>query len=61
MKVQPDTIGHTKDIVATNKEIPGHLDQLWQDGCDCLIVEASQLSNQFIEEVSSLGTLVRDM
>lgn len=48
-------------MVATIKEIPGHLDQLWQEGCDCLIVEASQLSNQFIEEVSSLGILVRDV
>lgn len=50
-----------KDGAATIEEIPGHLDQLWQEGCDCLVVEASQLSDQSTEEVSSLGVLLGDV
>lgn len=45
----------------TIQEIPGHLDQLRQEGCDCLIAEGSQLSHQFMEEVGSLGVLLGDM
>lgn len=48
-------------MATTIKEIPGHLDQLWQDGCEGLLVETSQFSNEFPEEVSSLGILLGDM
>lgn len=50
-----------KDGAVTLKEIPGHLHQLWQEGCDCLTAEASQLSHQSVEEVGSLGILLGDM
>lgn len=48
-----------KDRATTMKEIPGHPDQLRQKGCECLIVESSQLSDQLIEEAGSPGVLLR--
>lgn len=45
----------------TAQEIPGHLDQLRQEGGDRLTAEASQLGHEFMEEVGSLGILLRDV
>lgn len=52
--------GHWRVWFVTMKDLPGHPNQLWQEGCDCFIPEASQLSHQFIEEICSLSILLRD-
>lgn len=48
------------DRAVSLKDIPGYPDQLWQEGGDCLAAEASQLSNKLIEELCSLGILLRN-
>lgn len=48
------------DGAVSLKDIPGYPDQLWQEGGDRLAAEASQLSNKLIEELCSLGILLRN-
>lgn len=61
LKVQPAAKGTRKKGSISDREIPGHLCQLGQEDRDCLVIKASQLCDQLVEEASSQGILLIGM